>query len=138
MSSFGTSTTAARRLPTAAGTGKVDGAATASTVVAVITIAACCGSATFAACCGPVAVDGCRGSATVAAYCSSEATAAPREPSLATVAVLPAARDALDERHLVGTTASDLSTLVGARGARWAPPCEHESKKVKPSPVSKT
>jgi hypothetical protein len=134
MSSFGTSTTAARRLPTAAGTGKVDGAATASTVVAVITIAACCGSATFAACCGPVAVDGCRGSATVAAYCASaaittrsssvavaaccgsEAAAAPREPSLAAVAMLPAARDTLDEHRLVGTTASDLNTMAGARG----------------------
>jgi hypothetical protein len=30
--------------------------------------------------------------------------------------VLPAARDALDERHLVGMVASDLSTLAGARG----------------------
>jgi hypothetical protein len=107
-------------------------------VVAIITIAACCGSATLAARCGFAAVDGCRGSTTVAAYCGSEVTAAPHEPSLATVAVLPTARDALDERHLVGTAASDLSTLVGARGARWAPPCECESKKVKPSPVSKT
>jgi hypothetical protein len=30
--------------------------------------------------------------------------------------VLPAARDTLDERRLVGTAASDISTLAGARG----------------------
>jgi hypothetical protein len=30
--------------------------------------------------------------------------------------VLAAARDTLDERRLVGTDASDLSTLAGARG----------------------
>jgi hypothetical protein len=164
-SSSGTSTTTARRLPAAAGASKVDGAATATTVVAVMTIAACCGSATVdgccgsatvAACCGSAAVDGCRGSATVAASCASaaitarigsvavaaccgsEAAAVPREPSLAAFAVLTAACDALDERRLVGTAASDLSTLAGARGgARWALPCERESKKVKPSLVSK-
>jgi hypothetical protein len=50
--------------------------------------------------------------------CDSTAMAAPRGPSLAAVAVLPAARDALDERRLVGTAASDLNTLAGARGAR--------------------
>jgi hypothetical protein len=55
----------------------------------------------------------------------------PREPSLAAVAVLPAARDALDEHCLVGTAAFDLSTLAGARGARWVPPCEHENEKLK-------
>jgi hypothetical protein len=110
---------------------------------------------TIAASCGSAAVDGCRGSATVAAYCASaaittrsssvavvaccgsEAAATPREPSLAAVAMLPAARDTLDEHRLVGTTASDLNTMAGARGARWAPPCERESKKVKPSLVSK-
>jgi hypothetical protein len=44
------------------------------------------------------------------------------------VATLPVARGALDERRLVGTYASDLSTLaVQARG-RSALPCEHESK----------
>jgi hypothetical protein len=108
---------------------------------------------TIAACCGPAAVDGCHGSATIAACCvsaavtarsgsvaattccGSEAAAAPREPSLAAVVVLPTARDALDERRLVGTTASHLSTLAGARGARWAPPCEHEDEKVKLSPT---
>jgi hypothetical protein len=99
-----------------AGAGKVDGAATATAVVAVTTIAACYGSTTVSACCGSTAVDGRRGSATVAACCGSKAAAAPREPSLSSVPVLPAARDALDERRLVGTAASDLNTLAGARG----------------------
>jgi hypothetical protein len=39
-----------------------------------------------------------------------------REPLLAAIAAPTAARDALDERRLVGTTASVLSTLAGARG----------------------
>jgi hypothetical protein len=43
------------------------------------------------------------------------ASAAPCEPPLAADAVLAAARDALDDHRLVGTTASVLSTLVGAR-----------------------
>jgi hypothetical protein len=103
-------------------------------VVAVVTVAACSSVAAIAACCGSAAVAACRGSVTVTAgrvsaavaarsssvaataCCSFETSAAPREPSLAAVAVLPAARDALDERRLVGTTASDLSTLAGARG----------------------
>jgi hypothetical protein len=50
------------------------------------------------------------------ASCDSAAAAALRRPSLAAVAVLPTARDALNERRLVGTAASDLNTLVGARG----------------------
>jgi hypothetical protein len=29
----------------------------------------------------------------------------------------------------MGTAASDLNTLAGARGARWAPPCEHKDEK---------
>jgi hypothetical protein len=87
---------------------------------------------TDAACCGFTAVTSCHGSATVAAYYSSVATrsgsvvvaagcgsvtsATPREPPLAAVAVLAAARDVLDERRLVGTAASDLGTLAGVRG----------------------
>jgi hypothetical protein len=68
----------------------------------------------------------------VAATCCGPATAAaPRESSLAAVVVLAVARGALDERRLVGTVASDLGTLAGARGARWAPPCEREDEKVK-------
>jgi hypothetical protein len=43
-------------------------------------------------------------------------SAAPRESPLAAAAVLTATRNALDERRLVGTAASDLSTLAGARG----------------------
>jgi hypothetical protein len=52
----------------------------------------------------------------VAAGRGSEGPAASREPLVATVAVLTAARDALDECRLVGTTASVLNTLAGARG----------------------
>jgi hypothetical protein len=36
--------------------------------------------------------------------------------SLAAVVMLAAARDSLDERRLVGTAATDLSTIAGARG----------------------
>jgi hypothetical protein len=53
-----------------------------------------------------------------ATYCGSTVAAALRGPSLAAVAALPATRSALDERRLVGTAASDLNTLAGARGAR--------------------
>jgi hypothetical protein len=62
------------------------------------------------------------------ACCGSTTAAALRGPSLAAVAVLPAARGALDECRLVGTAASDLNTLAGARGALWVPPCERENK----------
>jgi hypothetical protein len=48
--------------------------------------------------------------------CGSPAVAALRGPSLTIAAVLPAARGAFDERRLVGTAASDLNTLAGARG----------------------
>jgi hypothetical protein len=63
------------------------------------------------------------------ACCDSTATAALCGPSLTAADVLLAARSALDERHLVGTAASDLNTLAGTRGARWAPPCERENEK---------
>jgi hypothetical protein len=49
--------------------------------------------------------------------CGSTAAATLRGPSLAAVAALPAAHSTLDERRLVGMAASDLNTLVGARGA---------------------
>jgi hypothetical protein len=52
--------------------------------------------------------------ATVASCCDPVASAVPSEGSLL-AAALSAARDALDERCLVGTDASDLSALVGAR-----------------------
>jgi hypothetical protein len=112
-------------LPATAGADDVDGAATATAVVAAMTIAACCGSAavgdyrgsaTVAACCTSTAAADCRGSVVVAACCGPATAAAPRESSLAAVVVLVVARDALDERRLVGTAASDLSILAGARG----------------------
>jgi hypothetical protein len=90
-----------------------------------MTVASCCGSAavngcrgsaTVAACCASAAITALSGSVAVAACCGSEPTAAPREPSLAAVVVLPAARDTLDERRLVGTAKSNLNTLAGARG----------------------
>jgi hypothetical protein len=50
----------------------------------------------------------------VASCCDLAATAVPRGGSVVAT-VLPAARGALDERCLVGTDASDLSALAGAR-----------------------
>jgi hypothetical protein len=47
--------------------------------------------------------------------CGSTAPATLRGPSLATVAALPVARGALDERRLVGMDASALSAFAGAR-----------------------
>jgi hypothetical protein len=71
------------------GAGGADDAAAAMVMTAVVAVATCCGSAAAAALCGgsPVAA-----------------------------AVLPVTLDALDERLLVGTDASDLSALAGARG----------------------
>jgi hypothetical protein len=94
-------------------------------MVAAIAIAACrgsaavggcCGSATIAACCASTAAADCRGSVVVAASYGSATAATPRESLLAAVVVLAVAREALDERRLVGMAASDLSTLEGARG----------------------
>jgi hypothetical protein len=50
------------------------------------------------------------------AFCGSTVAAVLRGPSLTAITALPAARGALDERRLVGTAASDLNTLAGARG----------------------
>jgi hypothetical protein len=52
----------------------------------------------------------------VATCCGSMVVSAPREGSLAVAIVLPVTLGALDEHRLVGTDASDLSTLAGARG----------------------
>jgi hypothetical protein len=108
-----------------AGADEVGGTATATAVVAAVTDVACCGSTAVASCCGSATVTACcasaairSGSVVVAAGCSSETSAAPRESPLAAVVMLAAAHDALDERRLVGTTASDLSTLAGARGGK--------------------
>jgi hypothetical protein len=77
-------------------------------VTAAMALAACCGSMAVATCCRSVAV---------ATSCRSVAVVALRGASLVAAAVLSATRDALDERRLVGTAVSDLSTLAGARGA---------------------
>jgi ribosomal protein L5 len=79
-------------------------------------IATCCGSAAVTACCASTVAAYYRGSVVVAARCGPSTAAAPREPSLTAVVVPVVARDALDERRLVGTAASDLSTLAGVRG----------------------
>jgi hypothetical protein len=52
----------------------------------------------------------------VTVCCGPATAAAPHESSLAATVTLAAAQDALDERRLVGTAASDLITLAGARG----------------------
>jgi hypothetical protein len=57
-----------------------------------------------------VAAATCCGSVAVAASCGASLVAA--------AAALPAACGALDERRLVGTAASDLSTLADARGGK--------------------
>jgi hypothetical protein len=78
------------------------------------------GSAAVTACYGSAAVTARSGSVAVTAYCDSAAAAALHGPSLAAVVVLSAARDALDERRLVGMAASDLNTLAlrGGHGGR--------------------
>jgi hypothetical protein len=97
--------------------------ATTTAVVAAVTDAACCGSTTVASCCGSVTAAACcasaatgSGSVVVAAGCDSETSAALRESPLAAVVVLAAAREALDERRLLGTAASVLNTMAGTRG----------------------
>jgi hypothetical protein len=72
-----------------AGAGEIDGALTTTVMTAVVAVATCCGSVAAATLC---------------------------RASLVAAAVLPVTRDALDERRLVGTDTSDLSTLAGARG----------------------
>jgi hypothetical protein len=48
--------------------------------------------------------------------------------------VLAAARDALDERHLVGTAASVLSTLASARGGHgWRHPANTKARELGPN-----
>jgi hypothetical protein len=71
----------------------------------------------------------------VATCCGSVATATLRGGSLAAAAVLLITLGTLDERRLVGTDASDLSALAGARGGRSAPPCKHENEKIRFQPL---
>jgi hypothetical protein len=87
VSSSGMSTTAARPPAVGAGAG--------GTIVTVVATAVAAATAA-ASCCDPVA------------------TAMPRGGSPVTAA-LPAAHGPIDERRLVGTDASDLSALAGAR-----------------------
>jgi hypothetical protein len=157
-SSSGISTAVAWELPVRAGSGGATmaiaaccasvaaGACRASTAVTACRAAsvvgtchasaACRASAAAGACCAPATTCCC--SVVAAAGCGSETSATPRESLLAAVAVLAAARDALDERRLVGTAASVLSTFAGARGARSASPCEHVNKEVRPPQLKYT
>jgi hypothetical protein len=75
--------------PTGADAGKTDGVVVAVVITAVMAVATRRGSV---------------------------AAAAPRGSSLVVAAVLPVTLGALDEHRLVGTDASDLSALAGARG----------------------
>jgi hypothetical protein len=67
--------------------------------------------------------------------CDSAAAAGLRGPSLAVVAVLPAARGALDERRLVGTAASDLNTLAGARGGTVGATLRTQRREIRHPPL---
>jgi hypothetical protein len=67
-----------------------------------------------------------------------EASATPREAPLAVAAVLAPARGALVERHLVGTDASALSTLAGARGGTVGATLRTWKRDVRPPPVGHT
>jgi hypothetical protein len=90
--------------PVGAEAGKIDGAVVAVVMTAVVAVATRCGSM---------------------------AAATLRGGSLVVTVVLPVNLGALDERCLVGTDASDLSTLAGARGGTAVPPCEHKNKKIR-------
>jgi hypothetical protein len=72
--------------------------------------------------------------AVAAASCRDPvATTVPRGGSLV-AAALPAARGAFDKRRLVGTDASDLSPLAGARAGRSMPPCEQRNTRLSFNP----
>jgi hypothetical protein len=119
------------------------GAGRASTVdvTGCVTVIGASGRASVT-CCASTMAGACRASAT--ADCgpvgditgrSLEASPAPCELPLA--AVVPAAACvALDERRLVGTDTSALSTLAGARGGTVASPCKHENRVSHPRPSS--
>jgi hypothetical protein len=118
VSRCGAAATAFGRVSAAAGAGWPSTADTAGN-------AATTGAAGYASAirCASSTASACRTSATAdcdpageAASCGLEASAAPRELTLAVAASLAPARGALDERRRVGTDASALSTLAGARG----------------------
>jgi hypothetical protein len=100
-SSSGISTSTARLSSTGAGAGGIDGAVTAMVMATVRVATTCCGSTAAAVM---------HGSSPVA------------------VAAFPAARGALDERHLVGTDASALSAFAGAGGDGRRHPANAKSK----------
>jgi hypothetical protein len=100
---------------------------------ATTTGAAGCASATAGSCCASVAA--CRGSTVDVAGPDPEASAAPREAPLAIAAVLAPVRGAVDERHLVGTDASALSTLAGASWGTVGATLRTWKQIVRPPPV---
>jgi hypothetical protein len=141
MSSSGISTTTACGLSATASAGNIDGAATATAVVATIAIAACYGSA---------AIGGCRGSATVAASCASTAAADYRGSVVIATCCGPrpqlchaSPRSPPSSCSRPPSTPSMSAAWWGRprptsapwqvrEGAQWAPPYECEDEKVKP------
>jgi hypothetical protein len=75
--------------PARADAGEADGTAAATVITVVVAVVTCCGSV---------------------------AAVAQREGAPVAAAVLPVTLGALDERSLMGTDASDLRALAGARG----------------------
>jgi hypothetical protein len=92
-----------------------------------------CTSATADSCRASAAAR--RGSVVVVAGRGPEASAAPCEAPLVVAASLAPARGALDERRLVGTDASALSTLAGASGGTVGATLRTWKQIVKPSPI---
>jgi hypothetical protein len=99
---FETSTTTTWLPPAGANADKTDGVVVAVVITAVMAVATRCGSV---------------------------AAAAPREGLLVVTAVLPVTLGVLDERCLVGTDASDLSALAGARGGTVGPTLQTQKQK---------
>jgi hypothetical protein len=102
--------------------------ATSTTAAQSPAVGASAGDADITAVAAAVAV-----AAATTSCCGSVATVVPRGGSPVILA-LPAACGALDEHRLVGTSASDLSALAGARAGRSASPCERENTRMSTSP----
>jgi hypothetical protein len=71
----------------------------------------------------------------VTTCCGSIATAALRGGSPVAAVVLPVALGALDERRLVGTDASNLSALAGARGGTVGATLRTQNKRIRLLPL---
>jgi hypothetical protein len=123
----GAATAASSRVSAAAGAERLstaDAAGNATTTGAAgCTSASGCASVAAVACCATTTAGARRASATIgcgpvgiATGQDLEASAAPCETLLAATAAPAPACDALNERHLVGTDTSALSTFAGARG----------------------